>query len=177
MVQQCSLSIGRFSARGRSSSIRKDPLDGNVPPARVPSHLRAAEADASPNAWTRDAGSSASRRTPRLRSKRPRSARAHSRRPLPECRCLSPTVSQAARHNGHFGSSTSTAPGSIEAAAPESRRARRRDGPSPAQHCAAITHCSSCCSTRPFRAASHSRPWDRPRNRRRTCRGAGPTTS
>ena len=32
------------------------------------------------------------------------------------------TVNQAARHNGHFGSNTSTAPGTIEAAALESRR-------------------------------------------------------
>ena len=31
------------------------------------------------------------------------------------------TVSQAARHSGHFGSNTSTAPGRLEAAALESR--------------------------------------------------------
>ena len=47
-------------------------------------------------------------------------------------------VNHAARHNGHLGSNTNAAPGRIEAAALESRRARRLDVAPPTQHCPVI---------------------------------------
>jgi len=53
-------------------------------------------------------------------------------------------VSQAARHNGHFGRNSTTAPGSMEAPRRESRRARRRDGPPAVQHCACLLYTSRC---------------------------------
>ena len=83
-------------------------------------------------------------------------------------------VSQAARHNGHFGSNTRAAPGRIEAATRESRRAGRGRPAPPVQHCRLITHHPRAGSTRRSRAASRRSRWHPARNRRRTCRGAAP---
>src|SRR5581483_3305069 len=53
-------------------------------------------------------------------------------------------ASQAARHNGHLGSSTSTAPESTGGTAPEKRRTKRRQPlpREPRQHSPVMTHLS-----------------------------------
>jgi hypothetical protein len=50
------------------------------------------------------------------------------------------TVSHAARHRGHFGNNISIAPGTIDAAVAENRRASQRDTGAPVQHCPVIAH-------------------------------------
>jgi hypothetical protein len=79
--------------------------------------------------------------------------RAH---PVPDAGKLIPvtTVNQAAKHNGHFGSSSIAAPVLV---ARESRRARRRDGRPPPQHWRAITHLPRAWISRRCHSASHIR--------------------